>query len=214
MLNATELAKTLNVSQARVSQYVSQGKLSGCFTGDGRSRRFDLEKVCTALGRKLDLGQMLGNGAKTRAALSRLAQPDDAPEQKAAPPPPHLSPQQRDGTELPANDTARYEMARTQKAEEEARRLRRMNQEAEGRYVLAEEVDRQVQKVVAQEVAEMDAVIRNGARAVADKMGVDVRVVRQILTETWRAHRNDRSEVLTATSDATVLTETEQAEDI
>ena len=82
LLNSGDLAKALNVSKGRVSQYVSEGKLAGCFTGDGRARRFDLGKAATALGRQLDPGQMMGNGAGTRAAirtvvttLKRIASP-------------------------------------------------------------------------------------------------------------------------------------------
>ena len=52
-LNTTELAARLAVSKARVSQYVSEGKLDGCYVGEGRARRFDLDKVATALGRRL-----------------------------------------------------------------------------------------------------------------------------------------------------------------
>ena len=44
-VNATTLAQRLGVSKARISQYVAQGTLAGCFTGEGRARRFDLDLV-------------------------------------------------------------------------------------------------------------------------------------------------------------------------
>ena len=37
-VNATTLAQRLGVSKARISQYVAQGTLAGCFTGEGRAR--------------------------------------------------------------------------------------------------------------------------------------------------------------------------------
>ena len=200
LVNSSELAKALNVSPGRVSQYVSEGKLAGCYTGDGRARRFDLGKATVALGRTLHPGQMLGNGADTRKALTslKLGQIDQDEDEEELPktaaakklPPP------RDGGPLGSNDPDRYELARTQKAEEETRRLRRMNAEAEGSYVLAAEVERQVARLIAQEIAEFEAVRRNGSRRVADKLGVDFKVVRQVLMEQWRGHRATRTDVL------------------
>lgn len=211
LLNSGDLAKALNVSKGRVSQYVSEGKLAGCFTGDGRARRFDLDKAATALGRQLHPGQMLGNGAGTRAAIRTVVQRKDTgpvqgqlgrdagiertgdDDDDSAPIPARL---QRDGGELTPRDPDRYDLARTQKAEEEARRLRRLNAEAEGTFVLAAEVERQVARMLSQEVAEIEAVLRDGARKVADKLGVDFKAVRQLLMEQWRSHRASRATAL------------------
>ena len=68
LLTATQLAKKLDVTRGRISQYVSAGKLDGCFSGSGRQRRFDLDKVKAALQHRLDPGQMMGNGAVTKKA--------------------------------------------------------------------------------------------------------------------------------------------------
>lgn len=191
MLTGAELARTLGVSRPRVSQYVSEGKLDGCFNGEGRARRFDLAAVTKALGSRLDSAQMLGNGADTRRTLLALrAQSDDDAK-------PVVKPRSQVAeSELLATDPDRYELARTQKAEEEARKLRRQNAEAEGLYLLASETERQVAKLMAQEVAEFETVLRDGARRVADKLGVDFKTARQILVDTWRGHREGRSAVL------------------
>lgn len=217
MLSSTELASTLSVSKARVSQYVSEGKLSGCYTGEGRARRFDLSKVTQALGRQLHPGQMLGNGADTRKALialkpGRVDQEDDDDAIKTGSP--LKTPPPRDSGQLAGTDPDRYELARTQKAEEEARRLRRMNAEAEGTYVLAAEVERQVARVTAQEIAEFEAVLRDGARKVADKLGVDFKMVRQVLMEQWRGHRATRTDVLRVEAAAAELSADEKAGNI
>jgi transcriptional regulator with XRE-family HTH domain len=211
MLTASELAATLGVSKGRVSQYVSERKLDGCFDGEGRGRRFDLAKCAAALGRTLDPGQMMGNGASTRKALRGLA--FDGGE-AIAPPVPESSGRSKTDGELPSGDAARYEMARTQKAEEEVRRLRRDNELNEGTLVKASEVERQLARIVAQELAEFETVLRDGARKVADRMGVDFKAVRQALVETWRAHREGRVAALSAEAEAAAMTDAEIAADI
>lgn len=203
-LNTTELAARLAVSKARVSQYVSEGKLEGCYVGEGRARRFDLDKVAHALGRKLHPGQMMGNGAATRDALRQLAT-DEAPAPSA--------PGSRFDGQLPVADSDRYEMARTLKAEEEARRLRRQNMAEEGTWVLAEEVERRSSRALAQEVAQFETLLRDAARAVADDFGLDARAVRKVLMDKWRAYRADRVQVLTALAEGAEMTQAEDKAD-
>ncbi|MES2845630.1 MAG: hypothetical protein V4747_11425 [Pseudomonadota bacterium] len=203
MINATKLAEELQVSRVRVSQYVAEGKLAGCYVGDGRARRFDLAKVAVALGRTLDPGQMMGNGAETKRALASLREADPAP----------TLPQGK-SMELKPDDPDRYELARISKAEEEARKMRRQNAEAEGLFVLASAVEREVAKVVGQEVREFESVLKEGARAIADRLGVDFKTARQILMDTWRGHRGDRAAALDEASNAADLTAEEVAENI
>lgn len=203
-LNTTELAARLAVSKARVSQYVSEGKLDGCYTGDGRGRRFDLEKVAHALGRKLHPGQMLGNGAATRDALRDLGN-DEMPE-------PAL--RLRPDAPLPVNDADRYEMARTLKAEEEARRLRRQNMAEERIWVLAEDVERHTARALTKEIAQVETMLRDAARAVADQFGLDFRSVRKVLMDEWRRYRASRASELGDQAQDTALTPDEREADV
>jgi hypothetical protein len=219
-LSSSELADTLKVSRGRVSQYVKEGKLEGCYQGSGRDRRFDMARVAAALGRVLDQGQMMGNGAETRRQLHQIAPlpglgPDQDGDDEPAPRPAARTagPQKAD-TELPQRDPDRYELARTQKAEEEARRLRRQNAESEGTVVLASEVALQTTRLVNREVQAMDAVLQAGARAVADRLGVDYREARAILTQVWREHRAKRSVDLGVEAAVAAMTPAEAAEDI
>lgn len=212
MLSSSELARTLGVSPGRVSQYVASGNLEGCFTGSGRQRRFDLERVAAALGKSLDPGQMLGNGAQTKSVLKGIVAGDTEVSSRAQAP---VTKKTGSGaTVLPPEDPDRYELARTQKAEEEARRIRRQNAEAEGLYVLSAEVSRSVAKMMAQEVAEVETVLRDGARKVADLLGIDFKQTRQILIDVWRDHRKTRSNQLALQSTAADLTDAEKAENI
>jgi transcriptional regulator with XRE-family HTH domain len=195
MLTATELAGRLSLSKGRISQLVSDGRLDGCYEGEGRQRRFDLEKCKAALSGRLDPGQMLGNGAKTKEKLR-----DDPPSEKR-------------GDLLEPRDPDRYELARTLKVEEEARRARRLNSEAEGTLVHADAVAMEVTRQIGQEIAQFEAVMRDAARAVADRMGVDYRTVRQILIETWRSHRSERADKLEKKAATAALSDAEKAAD-
>jgi len=218
LLTTTELAGALQVTKGRVSQWVKEQKVAGCYHGEGRARRFDLAKVAAALGKTLEPGQMMGNGAATRSRLKEIRQGGkgareddglnlDAVDEEDAPP---GKPVLRDGALLPQADPDRYELARIQKAEEEARRLRRQNQEAEGAFVLASEVEQAVARQMAQEIAEVETVLRDGARAVADRLGVDFKTVRLILVEAWRGHRGQRSQLLAQEANGRPMTAAEQ----
>lgn len=205
MVTAAELARALNVSRTRVSQYLGEGRLEGCFSGQGRARRFDLSKSTEALRRGLHPGQMMGNGADTKRALTSLQ--DHRPQEVERP---AARAESRDDS-APVD---RYDLARTAKAEEEARKLRRLNQEAEGTFVLASEVERQTRRLIAQEIAEVEAMLRDAARAVADRLGVEFKTVRRILLDTWRVHRTTRSDHLGHEAEAAQMTADEREEDI
>jgi ABC-type transporter Mla MlaB component len=207
-VNAADLAKSLNLSKGRISQLAKEGRLDGCYIGDGRSRRYDPQKVALKLRGSLDQAQMLGNGAPTRLAIGQILSLDAETPAVAPKPVPKT-----DGA-LPPEDADSYEMRRKAKLAEEVRRLRRQNELDEGTLVLAGEVERQVARVLRQELAEIEEVLRTGARSVADKLGVDFRAVRQIMIDTWRAKRQDRSAVLATQAEAGQMTDAERDADI
>ena len=207
MITAAELAKNLGISRQRVHQYVQAGKLDGCFSGDGPLRRFDLAKSAEALGKRLDPGQLMGNGAATKAAIRDLsaASTTATADDLAAP----------SEMRVPASiDPDSYEAVRIQKAQEETRRLRRINAESEGRYVLATEAAGATKRLLAQEIARFEMALKNGSRMTADKLGVDFKTVRQIMMEAWRSHRTERSAALEIEAGRAEPTEAELAEDI
>lgn len=206
-LSATDLAKELGVSKGRVSQYVAAGQLDGCFNGSGRQRRFDLGRVAKALGRNLDRGQMLGNGSDTKKALGRIE--EDPMSASDVPVPQHPA----GATKIKDTDQSAYDMAKTQSAIEDARRKRRDNRMAEGQYVLADEVARQVTKAIGQEIREFESVLRDGARRIADDLGIDFLKARQLLVETFRAHRSTRAALLADTSKDMPMTDAERSAD-
>ena len=154
----------------------------------------------------------MGNGAGTKAAVRGiLAAP--APQRDFAAKIRDL-PAATAGDGGPDAEPDRYDAAKTVKMEEEARRLRRQNQEAERKYVLASAVESQVAKLMGQEIAETEAFLRQASRAVADKLGLDARAVRQIFLDLWRAQRQSRSSDLAAKAEAAELTDEEREADI
>lgn len=187
-MNTTELAKELGLSKGRISQYVSEGKLDGCFTGAGRARRFNVDRVRAVLEQRLDPGQMLGNGAETKRKL-RDADPVPDPAEDSGTLP------KRDG-QLSRTDPDRYELARIQKVEEEARRLRRQNMLEEGSVVLAEKAAREATRALSRELAQVEDFLRRAARAIADELGVDFKEARKLVIDLWREHRGARADAM------------------
>jgi hypothetical protein len=204
-VTATELAKVLGKSTARISQYVSGGQLEGCFTGTGRNRRFDLEKCAEALGRRLDPGQMLGNGASTKKALKEITAQSEVLD-----PPPRPS----DGP-LPASDPTGIALIHLQTKQEDLRTKRRKNAQEEGLYCLASQVSTEVQRQIAQEISGFESVmLRDGARRIADEFGLDFKEVRKELRQIWRNYRDRRSKEKLDEASSAELNEEEVREDI
>ncbi len=69
-LTRAALAKELGLTPARISQLLTAGTLEGCYQGEGRQRRYDLEKVRAAYLNQTEPGQMLGNSAATLEAIA------------------------------------------------------------------------------------------------------------------------------------------------
>jgi len=76
-----EFARRRNVTPARVSQWLSEGKISGAaIVGEGRGALIDEEIACQQLDQKLDIDQRhSGNGLKTTLALPPAAALPDPP---------------------------------------------------------------------------------------------------------------------------------------
>ena len=183
----SQIADELKLTKGRISQLVGDGTLQGCYEGDGRQRRFDLVKVADALGRKLDPGQRLGNGARSEAARKALLREavTEGPAKQAS------------DTKLDADDPDRYQMARTLEAEARASRLRRQNALEEGTVVLRSAVETEITRALDKEIAGLENAIRDSARALADQLNVDYNSARAILRDTLRAYRTQRSGELT-----------------
>ena len=69
-----EFARRRNVSPGRVSQWISEGKISGAaIVGEGRAALIDEAVACAQLDRALHVDQRFGNGLKTTIAAASPA---------------------------------------------------------------------------------------------------------------------------------------------
>ncbi|MFN3646249.1 MAG: excisionase family DNA-binding protein [Gemmobacter sp.] len=200
-LSTTDLAAELGVSKGRVSQWVSEGKLRGTFTGDGRARRFDLAAVQVALNRSLDVAQALGNGRQTLERIGAIS----------APPPP--ADDADDTAGMDADIKRRYDIARAMRIEEQARAARYDNDQREATLVLASEVQAQVLAQIGQELAQIDGFLRQVSVELAEALGAQRQQVRAILNAAWRRHRGERAAAAAMRADAAKLTAAEQEAD-
>ena len=65
-----------------------------------------------------------------------------------------------------------------------------------------------------QEIMEVETYIRDTARLVADQMGVDFKLVRQVMLDAWRKHRGARAEQLTEQAEKAEMSPTEREANI
>ncbi len=71
-----DFARRLGVSAGRVSQYISEGKLTAeAFEGEGPRAKVRVQVAIEQLNRRLDVAQRLGNGQKTRIDVAAFVQP-------------------------------------------------------------------------------------------------------------------------------------------
>lgn len=151
-----EFARLINVSRARVSQYVSTGQIHGpALKGEGRSARIVVDVARQQLRRVLDTAHAVGNGLETRLGASPAQTP-------AAPPPRAIVDEDLTGSSGDLlSDAIKAEKLKEIRAknrrQEEEERLRR------GTYVLATDAARSLRKVVDSMVQVFDGMLNEMA---------------------------------------------------
>ncbi|WP_068312769.1 hypothetical protein [Polycladidibacter hongkongensis] len=138
------------VSAGRVSQWISEGKISGeAIVGEGRSAQIDVAIAVRQLQARLDSGQMMGNGIGTRlSSLSDAAAAKPSPETDlpASPgpaiasehsPAPPAAPVSTTTTQIERDEAEAAALARDIKAEQ-LKKIQRENAQAEEAKRLAE----------------------------------------------------------------------------
>lgn len=162
-----EFARRRNVTPARVSQWLSEGKISGAaIVGEGRGALIDEEIACQQLNQKLDIDQRhSGNGLKTTLAPVNVEAP---------------------GGNTVADRIAeqRLELLQRQnreKATEEAALLGRLCDTAQARQATGKEI--------ARVVARVEGSLTELASAIAAKFKLPHRDVLHELRGEWRKIR-------------------------
>lgn len=173
-MTKADFARECGVSQARVSQWITEGKIGPeCLVGEGRSARVNVELAKQQVGLRRDPGQSLGNGIGTRL----FDQPTPA-----QPPRPDFPRNERD-------DVAQRIQEERLEAEQRKNRIAARDELVEqGKLVPAVEVRSQLIRVAKQVDEENGAMLADFAAAIASKFGLPSRDVLHLL----RGVRNEK----------------------
>jgi hypothetical protein len=145
VLSKSQYAVLKNVSAGRVSQWISEGKISAdALVGEGRGAKIDVGRADADLRRNLDIGQRFGNGLSTRLntpavlPLAQPAAPVTEPSSSPTPLQPGLDPIEE---QIKRERLESLQRDNRKKAEDEAARA--------GRYVLSQGAAVQMGKIAA-----------------------------------------------------------------
>lgn len=182
-----EFAVRRNVTPGRVSQWISEGKITGAaLVGEGRNARIRETVAVAQLNRKLDIIQRFGNGLTTRL---------DVPQPAPAPPPaqvPESAPADA-APDLPRLDPVEEQIKRERL--EQLRRGNRKTAEEEavraGTLVNAETAAQQYGKIAVQFVTLMEGWLSEAAASVSARFQVPQRDVLHLLRGDYRKVRGD-----------------------
>lgn len=181
MLNTVtkaEFARLVNLSPGRVSQMISEGKISDCLVGTGRDARIDADKAIEKLKLRRDPGQALGNGAKAKLQAA-------APAPEAKPEPPAVA----ESDEI----SLKLQRAKLEEAEFRTRKLREEERARAGLYVLAEDVKAETAKLATRLLQLFESGLSDVATDIAAAFKVPQRDVLHLLKKKFRDVRTNVS---------------------
>lgn len=217
LLSKGDFAKLINVSAGRVSQYISEGKLSGdALDGEGRRAKIRVKPALAHLRLKLDIGQMMGNGLDTRlsapATLPDHPAGNELPLQSGPPVAPTLP--------HPGNAEPTIEEKLKQEKLFQARISSRKSAEDEearrGRFTETVAVKAEMVQLAAKLLDTFEGSLPDFANAVAGKFQVPARDVLHLLRSEFRgvrtrAAKNARNDA--AQEPETIKTDIETSDD-
>jgi hypothetical protein len=188
-------AGMINVSAGRISQYISEGKLSGdALVGQGRFAKINVAVAREQLRRHLDVGQMLGNGIDTRltsAATSSAQQ--SAPEGLPLPlpfgavPGPQGQPSQ---PFVPETVEDQIKLERLRQAQMKTRREAAEEEAEKGRFIETAEAITEKGRIAANMIQTFEGGLTDFAAAIAAEFEVPQRDVLHLLRIKFRDIRD------------------------
>lgn len=190
-VSKSKFAEMRGVTPGRVSQWLSEGKISPkALDGEGRFAKIKPDVAVADLRRTLDLDQRLANGLGTNlAAPTASSEPNDE-----APAP-----------RRPVNPYDEAEQELLQLKLEAARRKDRAEREEEaaraGRYVDAEDVNQQMGRLAARLVSEFEGSLPDLATAIAAQFRLEQRDVLHTIRQALRASRAKASAEMRAAAE-------------
>lgn len=176
-LSKGEFARLINVSPARVSQMIGEGKIGAdALQGDGRAARIRVELARRQIAARTDPGQAVGNGIETRVEeAGELAL--DKPERMFG-----------------VGDL--YKQEKLEQLRMANARARRQDLEEAGVYVRADQAQAAASKAVRTVVMVFEGALANTAEALAARFGLPARDLQHELTRQFREARDRAAEAL------------------
>lgn len=186
-----DFAAHIGVSPGRVSQYIAEGKIRGdALEGEGRRARIRTAVAIQQIQRTLDPNQRFGaNGTALRFAppavpmtvKSGVGLPLPDPPERSIPP----SSQPRD---LPVDEMGEL---RLRQERVKAERLEREDLLDVGKYMLTDDVRREMAKAIASAYAVMEQGLQDMSGALAEQFGIPQRDALHALVKAFRTVREN-----------------------
>jgi hypothetical protein len=160
-----EFAKLLKVSAGRVSQMITEGKISpDALEGEGRTAKIKVALAMEQIRRRTDIGQRFGNGSGTN-----LENPTKPPAQNGASPP------------LGDPVEVKMRLEKLREVEFRNREAERKELASQGVYVVADEVAMGLGKMAVSMVAVFEGALSDFAQAIAARFELPQRDVLHLL---------------------------------
>ncbi len=184
----TVFASMCGVTPARVSQWLSEGKLtSDALIGEGRRAKINVAVAVEQLKARLDASQRFGlNGLATRLSSPLAITPAQLPFETSS------EADQGDtdgGAEIDNSVMKRIQEQKLRQAELQTARLEEQDRVARGIYVRAADVEAEITKIGTELLSAMEGSLHDIAAAVSGKFGIPVRDARAVLNKSFRALR-------------------------
>lgn len=201
LVSKSEFARECNVSPARVSQWISEGKITpDAIAGEGRSAKVNADLALQQVYSRRDVGQSLGNGKDTQLTSAGIQQtatqpsPQRAPVQQTmqlegeAPVSKPITPA-NSALEETKNDADAIQRFKRLKLEREAeddleeRLLRR------GEFMRTEDAKAEMARIVTQIMRSFEGGLKQFAADLSSEFGVSGRDVQHTLMRSFRSVR-------------------------
>ena len=189
-----DFARLCNVTPGRVSQWISEGKISGAaLVGEGRSAKICVSIAKAQLRSKIDVGQRFGNGLSTQLDLTpppRLAAPAHP---AAAPAPVANEPPAPQAVYLDPLDN-QIKRERLREIEGRNRRTAEEDLARRGIFTRTDEVRSAMAGLASGLVNVFEGSLSDLASSIATKFGLSQRDVLHLLRSDFRAVREKASD--------------------
>lgn len=186
----SEFANLCNVSAARVSQWIGEGKISGnALIGEGRKARVNVEIALQQVGIRRDVGQAFGNGLKTRLDLG-----DEFPNH-------NKDINFHSSAAIANNAQEKIVIEKLRQSQITTAQLERKEKEYRGEYIKADELQVSVNKAVSLAMRVMDSALQDMAMKLSSEFEINNRDALSVLKGCWKATRQNASEKYTEIQD-------------